>query len=82
MSDQTYSYPQHDKLRAVKDKTQTINDFLEFLEENGVELVRFKDDWRLTRQQRDKFIAEFFEIDLDELEREKRAMIERLREYQ
>lgn len=28
-------YPEHDKLRAVKDKSQTVGEFIEWLGENG-----------------------------------------------
>jgi hypothetical protein len=34
------AYPEHDKLQAVKDKSQAIGAFLEWLGEQGLELCR------------------------------------------
>lgn len=132
------TYPEHDKLRVVRDKSQAIGEFLEWLEEKHfVELqqrfVREEDeegepvyrnsegevvpDWpppqscglyernsqmRREREQREgierrliphpggeilrpfpmhkeKLLAEFFGIDRNKLEEEKRAMLEQCR---
>lgn len=77
----TPEYPEHEKLALVKDKSQAIGEFLDWLSERGIRLAqqdqgrRYDEFWPI---QRDKIglIAEFFEIDLNVLEDEKRAMLE------
>ena len=73
-------YPQHEKLNAVKDQSQTIGDFLEWLHsEKGIILTSYSNsnmNWPtpdLTAKER--LMAEYFEIDLDALEAEKRMML-------
>lgn len=75
------NYPQHDRLRAEKHKTEIIHAFLEFVGEKWprYELCEHTggEQWdTLTVRQRDKLMAEFIEVDMDELEREKRAMLD------
>ena len=100
-------YPEHEKLQAVKDKSQAIGEFLEWL--SSVKQIRFakwlKDfrdptlkeikeakqqgfktpkrvEWDVFVQQQmeiKKWLAEFYEIDTNKLETEKRAMLEEIR---
>lgn len=70
--------PMHDRLRQVQPISQKLHEFFfEFLSEKGIELSMYDD--RLNRLSpvgdTKKLIAEFLEIDLDELENEKRQML-------
>lgn len=69
--------PMHDRLREVKDVSQKLHEFLlEFCAERGIELcVRGDNDRFRPIGRPETFIAEFLEIDLDELENEKRRML-------
>jgi hypothetical protein len=93
-------YPEHQKLQAVKDKSQAIYDFVEWLNQKGYaicEKVEYeKEEFRLTDKEAkqwkigwdwmranlnfEKTLAEFFDIDLNKLEAEKRALLDYLRE--
>jgi hypothetical protein len=98
-------YPEHEKLHAVKDKSQAIGEFIDWLrEEHNVHLGRshshedsgceretdksgFRfwncgmqtDQYEHERRNVVSFMAEFFDIDLDKIEMEKRAMLDSLR---
>ena len=86
--------PEHDKLRAVKDESQGIGAFLEWLREEGLTVCRFQqlvrhsgelgdyspEGYYPTRDGTEKLLARYFEIDLDKLESEKHAMLYGLRE--
>jgi hypothetical protein len=81
-------YPEHDKLSAVKDKSQAIGEFLEWLdyEKNYriCSLCENDDPWRSEEYvpiftTNEKLLAEFFCIDLNKLEQEKRKMLDELR---
>jgi hypothetical protein len=65
-------YPEHEKLQEIRDQSQKCGEFLEWLEEQGyVEIT--------ARKSLTSLLAEFFEIDEEKLEREKRRMLDRLR---
>ena len=77
-------YPEHEKLKAVSDKSQSIGEFIEWLQhEKGIELA----EWGGSRgtalvpcmQSMISLLAEFFGIDRDILESEKLAMLEAAR---
>jgi hypothetical protein len=62
--------PECDKLLKVKDKSQTIGAFLEWAQEADlIQLDRSIND----------VLAEYFEIDLDKVDKEKRAILDGLR---
>jgi hypothetical protein len=79
-------YPMHEKLAQVQEKSQAIGEFLEFLniskkfwlcqvggeEGNHYFFPASYDEQRL--------IGEFFGIDIDKLEEEKKSMLKTLRE--
>lgn len=93
-------YPEHEKLQAISDKSQTIYDFLEWvMAERGLSLGEWVPDdsgWNgrvlrdpetrealqrfmpATRSRRE-LLAAFFDIDLNKIEDEKRAMLDELR---
>lgn len=66
-------YPEHEKLSAIQKQSQACGEFVEWLEQRNV--IRFKKHGRLTA-----LLAEFFDIDEDRLEEEKRAMLAACRE--
>jgi hypothetical protein len=84
-------YPEHEKLQAVKERSQAIGEFLEWMEseretpltlasygkgEGGIELL-FPANISTER-----LLAEFFDIDLGKLEQEKRQMLAEIRKEQ
>ncbi len=90
-------YPEHDKLQAVKDKSQAIGGFLEHLEEQGLVLCtmhrhadakcdkdcEFYDGEYIPQHLAiDKRLAAFFGINLTSLDYEKRAMLDEIRASQ
>lgn len=38
-------YPEHDKLRAVRDESQTIGEFLAWLSRNNIALCKWRKEW-------------------------------------
>ena len=74
--------PEHQKIHAVKDQSQSIGDFMEWLEEKGIVFAHYDGGDFLAEypfQTKEKWLAEFFDIDLDKIEEEKLAMIEELK---
>lgn len=80
-------YPEHEKLRSVAEQSQVCGEFLDWLaNEKCLHLAEWVDGGPGYRSQilmcasysTQRLLAEFFEIDLDALEREKRAMLEDL----
>ncbi len=70
-------YPEHDKLRHVKDESQAIGEFLDF---GGYVLGEYIDG-RLqpVHGSISRILAEYFEIDEKKIEQEKRQMLDKLR---
>jgi hypothetical protein len=74
--------PEHRKLAAVKDKSQTCGEFLDWLEEQGIFLCTHQagHNWPTHyNENRTEMLARFFEIDLKELEREKVNLLDEIR---
>lgn len=72
-------YPEHIKLAAIQPKSQAIGEFLEWLPTQGITLAerdgesgRLYPAWDNTIA----LLAQFFEIDQNKLEAEKRQMLE------
>jgi hypothetical protein len=74
------TYPMLERLRAIEDKSHAIGDFLEWLEGKGVFLASYYEEAGLSRYRVNiqELLAEFFDIDLDELEKETHARIKEL----
>jgi hypothetical protein len=80
------SFPQHDKLMKLNGANNIVGGFIEWLGENGYTICEastherrryeFGGQYMPTRTNRNQFIANFFEIDADELSREKDRMLE------
>src|SRR5512135_3462017 len=88
-------YPEHEKLHMVKDRSQSIGEFLEWLrsEKGYVICERLRTSAGDEEEEEDdadyelvpanlgitKLLAEFFKIDLEKIEAEKRQMLDQLR---
>lgn len=74
-------YPECEKLQAVSEKSQCISEFIEWLETTkNVQLSQNVDDYyRWLDTPIDQLTAEFFNIDLNKVERERKHMLERCR---
>lgn len=76
-------YIQHEKLREVKNECQTIGGFLEWLFQK-YSIGQFGKEQKLScefypvHKTVDTWISEYFDIDLNELEEEKRHMLQSL----
>ena len=66
--------PELDKLRGVKDQSQTVGGFLEWVHDNHWKLVTFRgNDVGLSIEQ---LLAHYFKIDLAKVSAEKDAIVE------
>lgn len=86
-------YPEHQKLQAIKDKSQAIGEFLDWLfSEKDLRLAQWmkvpgededseEDELVQFWPNREELLAGYFEIDLKKLEQEKRAMLEEFRAH-
>jgi len=79
-------YPEHERLKSVHPESQTIGEFLDWLQnEKGITLATYEDDYyeghilMPVRKPIDRWLAEYFDIDLDLIEREKRLMLDEQR---
>ena len=78
----TIATPECDKVLSVSDKSQLIGEFLEWLSLDGVVMSRWvKGSNKLspTHEGIEKLLARYFGVDLDERERELRAILAGLR---
>ena len=76
----TAEYPEHAKLKEINHFSEKIHEFLEWLSEQGVYLMRNDDADAVFAEKEEKLLARFFGIDLKKLEGEKIRMIEKQRE--
>lgn len=75
--------PEIDKMHVVKDRSQAIGEFIEWIRsEKGWEIASYNDGgerlWPVNTSI-ERLLAEFFGIDLDKVEKEKRALLNQLR---
>jgi len=72
-------YPECEKLAAVSEKSQAIGGFLEWLQGfKQVELAKWGDNDRLYPEYIviESLLAEYFEIDMNKVEKERRQILE------
>ncbi len=81
--------PECDKMIAVKDKSEILSGFVDWLSENGyaictLEIVEGfpRDQWISIRKSFEVLFAEYFGIDLHKAEQEKQALLKAIRESQ
>lgn len=70
------------KIEKVKDKSQCIGEFLEWLFENRYFIACYAPDGTeliTVHKSTDKWLADYFQIDLNKVEKEKRAILDCLR---
>lgn len=79
--DKQQNYPQHEKLKLVGDKSQALGEFLEWVNSRGYTLGKYdQNDYLMpARESIPDLLADYFGIDSVELEKEKRRMLESLR---
>lgn len=94
MTNTTDPYPELEKLRQVSDESRAISGFLEWAESKGYRLVKTVTtevvDWRgstTTEEDEvpanvDQALADYFGIDMDKVEAERRELLDRLRRAQ
>lgn len=74
-------YPEHEKLEKVSDQSQAIGDFVEWLQSKysicKYDEKRFGGTWWPVTLDLQRTLAEYFGIDLQQLEFEKRLMLKR-----
>lgn len=78
-------YPEHEKMCAIMEQSQTIGEFLDWLlGEKDIVLSQYlnPNSERLTpiNPNTQDLLAEFFGIDLNKIEMEKREMLKTMRE--
>jgi hypothetical protein len=82
MSDSPPATPELEKQSAaIKDGAHRIGEFLDWLSEKGYHIGRYGENGRAydAGPQFGDLIAAFYEIDLNEIERERRALLEYVR---
>lgn len=95
-------YLEHEKLHKVADESQRIGEFLDWLNQQGINLMRWVEEvrteevehlltgkmytrnvhvreWQHTGESIQALLARYFEIDLDKIDAEKRAMLAAIR---
>ena len=77
-------YPEHEKLKALGGKNQVVGDFVEWLGEKGFTICESgcgpgSEIYEPAFKRTEEWIAEFFEIDAEKLENEKRQMLDKIR---
>ena len=101
-------YPEHEKVLKIKDQSQAIGEFLEYLNGEGRRICKWQDGitdadrivdafailqgkgdpdideqldkgWFPIPEPIEKILAEYFNVDLNKLEQEKRQMLEEMR---
>lgn len=77
MTDKTY--PEHEKLQAVRYETQAVHDFIEWVSDEYNVGLRCVDGFPPAGKSLRDLLAEWKNIDQQKLEAEKQAMLEELR---
>jgi len=75
-------FPEHEKLKEVRDKSQACGEFLEWLRSRGYVVCRYyvdRDQYYPAPERAEDLLALFFNIDRDKIEKEKREMLDMLR---
>lgn len=78
-------YPEHERLKKVQDKSQAIGEFLEWAHDEKEYVLCWKSYMTQSRFEpiqvsKELLLAEFYAIDLQKIEQEKRLMLEEMRQ--
>jgi hypothetical protein len=69
--------PELEKLKAAAPRSQHIGEFLEWLGTRGIVLCCYQNNILIEKRERpEKLLAQFYEIDLDKVEQERRQILE------
>jgi len=82
-----------EKIVAAQERSRTLSEFLDWLSENEYSICRFEEHiryseepgdftpegWYPRRKSNEQLLADFFEIDLDKVEEERRQILGNLR---
>lgn len=72
--------PEHEKLAKVKEKSQAVGEFLEWLNREGIHLCTLQDNkWGLISNSTSDILAQYFGIDEQKLEEEKLEILDEMR---
>ena len=77
------AYPEHDKLTKIKDQSQAIGEFMDWLADDGIFLAHYEEGYNFPHHVHTPItdlLASFFGIDQKKLEEEKRQMLEGIRQ--
>ena len=75
--------PECEKLSAVADESNNIGDFLDWLDNKGFlfcKYDKYEESYYPTYPDTQKLLAEYFNIDLNKVEQERRALLQWLQE--
>jgi hypothetical protein len=75
-------YPEHTKLKAIQPQSQKVGEFLEWLQTQSWEITKYSrngEEYLPIYLSTEEILAKFFEIDLNKIETEKRAMLDEQR---
>lgn len=80
-------YPEHEKLNKVQDQSQWLGEFLDWLQSNGRVIGEWKEIEEFGNYHKllpvslniNQLLAEYFDIDLVKIDKEKRQMLKDLR---
>ena len=88
------TYPEHEKLKSVQEKSQAIGEFMEWLRYTKKYTIAkwYKSQWDADDEEEtdrlmpefpsiEKLLAEYYGIDLNKIEEEKRAMLDEIRRH-
>jgi len=81
-------YPEHEKLAKIKDRSQTIGEFVDWLQnEKSYILASWNEDRHAPRLypahvSTERLLAQYFDIDLVIVEQERRSMLKEMRASQ
>lgn len=73
-------YPEHEKMHEVADESQAIGEFIEFSPYRLCEWNERHQEFIPVSKPINEILADYFEIDLNKIETEKRAMLAEMRE--
>lgn len=79
------TYPEHEKLAKIKEQSQWLGNFIEWLQSNGYVICQLDEDENIcspVRRPIESWLAEYFKISLTKLEDEKQQLLSELRRQQ
>lgn len=76
----TEKYPEHIKLKAIQEKSHAIGDFIFWLTDERNFTLNKPNGMSINFQDLQALLADFFEIDLDKVEKEKVKMLDEIRQ--